>query len=79
MIRKILKADNSFIIALPKEISDALELDEDSEVTIEFDEAHQQIIIAPLKTALDDVDLVFAKQVAEFIDAYRPALEALAQ
>lgn len=79
MIGKIFKTDNSFIIALPKEISDALELSEASEVTIELDEARQQIVIAPLKTALGDVDVAFAKQVAEFIDAYRPALEALAR
>ncbi len=79
MIGKIFKTGNRIVIALPQEISDALDLGEGSEVTMELDEVHQQVVIAPLKPALDEVNVIFAKQVAEFIDAYRPALEALAR
>jgi antitoxin MazE len=76
MVRKIFKTGNSIVISLPKEISDALELGEGSEVTVELDQTRRQIVIAPLKVSLTDVDTIFAKQVAEFIEAYRPALEA---
>jgi antitoxin MazE len=79
MVRKIFKTGNSIVISLPKEISDALELGEGSEVTVELDPIRRQIVIAPLKISLTDVDTIFAKQVAEFIEAYRPALEALAR
>lgn len=79
MVRKVFKTGNSIVVSLPKEMSDILELAEGSEVSVELDQARRQIIIAPVKIAVDGVDAIFAKQVAEFIEAYRPALEALAQ
>lgn len=79
MVQKIFKTGNSIVIALGKEISDALELGEGSEVTVELDPARRQIVIRPLETSLADVDVAFAKQVAQFIETYRPALEALAR
>jgi hypothetical protein len=39
----------------------------------------QQIVITPATLPLLDVDEVFAQQLSEFIEQYRPALEALAQ
>jgi putative addiction module antidote len=79
MVRKIFKTGNSMVVSLPKEISDALELREGSEVAIELDEARRQIRISPVQPAVDGVDAIFARQVAEFIETYRPALEALAR
>lgn len=79
MVRKVFKTGNSIVVSLPKEMSDILELAEGSEVSVELDQERRQIIIAPVKIAVDGVDAIFAKQVAEFIEAYRPALEALAQ
>ena len=79
MVRKVFKTGNSIVVSLPKEMSDILELAEGSEVSVELDQDRRQIIIAPVKIAVDGVDAIFAKQVAEFIEAYRPALEVLAQ
>ncbi len=79
MVRKVFKTGNSIVVSLPKEMSDILELAEGSEVSVELDQDRRQIIIAPVKIAVDGVDAIFAKQVAEFIETYRPALEALAQ
>ena len=51
-------------------------LAEGGEVSVELDAAHRQIVIAP---AADGVDVEFARQVADFIESYRPAIEALAR
>ena len=40
---------------------------------------HGWIVVAPSATEAEGVDAEFAKQVADFIDQYRPALEALAK
>ncbi len=78
MIRKIYKTGNSIVVALPKEMLDKLNLQEGGNVSVELDSEHQQISISPVVSA-DGVDEAFAKQVADFIDEYRPALEALAK
>jgi antitoxin component of MazEF toxin-antitoxin module len=60
---------------------EALHLGEGQEVSVELDTERQQILIAPVPTpaAVDGIDAEFARQVANFITAYRPALEALAR
>lgn len=78
MIRKLYRTGNSIVVALPKEMLEALNLQEGGSVSVELNRTHQQISISPV-VAADGVDEVFAKQVAEFIDEYRPALEALAK
>ena len=78
MIRKIYRTGNSIVVALPKEMLEALNLQEGGSVSVELDRDHQQISISPVVPA-DGVNEVFAKQVAEFIDEYRSALEALAK
>ena len=52
---------------------------EGGEVSVELDADRGQIVIAPSVQAVDGVDVEFARQVADFIDNYRPALEALAR
>jgi len=79
MLRKVFKTGNSIVVALPKERLDALHLAEGGEVSVELDADRQQIVIAPSVQAIDGVDVEFARQVADFIDSYRPALEALAR
>ena len=76
MIRKVFKTGNSIVVALPKEMLDALHLVEGGEVSVKLDADQRQIVIAP---AADGVDVEFARQVADFIESYRPALEALAR
>ena len=53
----------------------------DADATVDLDREKRQILIAPAQDplALAGVDEAFAKQVSEFIDEYRPALEALAK
>jgi putative addiction module antidote len=81
MYRKVFKTGNSIVVALPKEMLEALHLGEGQEVSVELDTERQQIRIAPVPTpaAVDGIDAEFARQVANFITAYRPALEALAR
>jgi putative addiction module antidote len=79
MNRKIFRAGNSMVISLPKEMLDALHVGEGEEVSVELDPARSQIVISPAPAAVEGVDAEFARQVADFIEQYRPALEALAR
>lgn len=78
MARKIFKSGNSLVVSLPKDTLDILGLTEGTEVSVEVDRGRQQIVISRLETPLPGVDESFARQVNEFIEEYRPALEALA-
>ena len=81
MLRKVFKTGNSVVISLPKDALEYLGLEEGTDVSVDLDREKRQIIITrvemPLATA--GVDETFARQVAEFIEQYRPALENLAQ
>ena len=80
MLRKIFKTGNSVVVSLPKEAIEYLQIDEGSEVNIELDRENRQIVIVPASPpVLTSVDQEFARQVAEFIEQYRPALEELAK
>ena len=79
MAREIFKTGNSMVVSLSKEMLDALQLTEGSEVTLVLNQAQGQIIMTPTLPTADGVDALFARQVADFIEEYRPALEALAQ
>jgi antitoxin MazE len=78
-VRKIFKTGNSIVVSLPKDTLEFLELAEGDEVAVELDREQRRIVVTPLKTALPGVDEVFARQVADFIGQYRPALENLAK
>lgn len=77
--RRVFKAGNSLVVSLPKESIQALGLHEGSEVSVEVNADRQEIILRPSDSALAGVDETFAQQVADFIERYRPALEALAR
>jgi len=79
MVRKIFKTGNSLVISLPKESIKRLGLGEGSEVNIDVLEAEGRIIIEPVSPKLAGIDVIFAQQLNDFIEQYRPALEALAQ
>lgn len=79
MVRKIFKTGNSLVISLPKESMKQLGLHEGSEVSVAVDQEHGQIIIQPAAPTLAGIDETFAQQLDDFIEQYRPALEALAK
>ena len=79
MLRKIFKTGNSTVVSLPREMLESLGVADGSEVSVELDATTRQIIIRPSERTIAGVDEVFARQVADFIEEYRPALEALAQ
>ena len=79
MVRKIFKTGNSLVISLPKESIQLLGLQEGSEVSVAVDQEQGRIVIEPAATALTNIDETFAQQLDEFIEQYRPALEALAK
>ena len=79
IVRKIFKSGNSTVLALPKEMLDQLRLREGDDVSVAFDTERQQIVVTRTISEADGVDAEFARQVAEFIESYRPALEALAK
>ncbi len=79
MTRKILRTGFNVVVSLPKEMLEALQLAEGEEVSVELDEENGHIVISPIDTEAEGVDVEFAKQVAKFIEEYSPALEALAK
>jgi antitoxin MazE len=81
MLRKVFKTGNSLVVSLPREALDYLGLEVGADVSIDLDRDKHQIVITPIDLPLSGagVDEVFARQVAEFIEKYRPALEALAK
>lgn len=79
MLRKLFKTGNSVVVSLPKDIIEPLGVSEGMDVSIELDRENKQIIIRPAKQPVaDNINEDFARQLAEFIEEYRPALEALA-
>ena len=80
MLRKIFRTGNSIVVSIPKDILDELKLSEGEDVSVELDSKQRQIIISPVEKPLAvGVDEGFAKQMDEFIEKYRSALEALAK
>lgn len=80
MLRKIFRTGNSIVVSIPKDILDELRLSEGEDVSVELDTQQRQIVISPVEKAIPTgIDEVFARQVDDFIEKYRPALEALAK
>ncbi|NWF91115.1 MAG: AbrB/MazE/SpoVT family DNA-binding domain-containing protein [Ignavibacteriaceae bacterium] len=80
MLRKLFKTGNSIVVSLPKDIIEPLGVSEGTDVSVELDRKNWQIIIRPAKYPIaGGIDENFARQLAEFIEEYRPALEALSR
>jgi len=80
MQRQLFKTGNSIVLSLPKEMLDALGLINGENVSIELDNQKKHLVISAVKKPVAaGVDEDFAKQVNDFIEKYRPALEELAK
>ncbi len=75
---EVRKTTEGVRLSLSREEAAQLGLQEGVVYTVTLDDATNQIVLSPVGAAVD-VDLAFAEQVAAFIEAYRPALEALAR
>lgn len=81
MVRKVFRTGNSTVVSLPKDMLEPLGMKEGSDVSVELDREHGQIIIKPseMPVAAAGVSEEFARQVSEFIAEYSPALKSLAK
>jgi putative addiction module antidote len=81
MFRRLFKIGNSIILSLPQEALESLNLREGAEVALVVDPQNNQIIIKPAEAPLAaaGIDEDYARQISQFIDHYRPALEELAK
>ena len=81
MLRRLFKTGNSVVLSLPKEILDSLGVSSGEDVSLELDLKQRRVIITPAEKlpVVAGVDEEFARQVSEFIEQYRPALEELAR
>ena len=79
MRRRLFKSDNSIVVSLPGAFLRVLNLEQGSEVSVSLDKGRGVIVVSPATEALRGVDAEFGGHVAEFIEEYRPALEALAR
>jgi antitoxin MazE len=79
MLRKVFRTGNSLVVSLPKDLLEPLGVRDGTDVSVELDRKNHQILIRPAVLPLaGNVNEEFARQVSEFIEEYRPTLEALA-
>jgi antitoxin component of MazEF toxin-antitoxin module len=79
MHRKVFKTGNSLVVSLLKDILEPLGMGDGTDVSVELEQQNHQILIRPAELPLaGDLSEEFAYQVSDFIEQYRPALEALA-
>jgi putative addiction module antidote len=76
---KIFKTGNSLVVSLPPEDLAPLGLGEGAEVSAEIDRERGGILLTPEIPIVPGLDAEFARQVTDFIEQYRPALESLAK
>lgn len=76
--RKIFRSGNSLLVSLPLETLVLLGLGEGSEVTLRIEPGRQRIVIEPADRVDPGISPEFGRQLDEFIEQYRPALESLA-
>ena len=79
MVTKLQRTEQGVMVLLPEDVLEKLGLDAEAEVSITARPEQGQIIIALANELLPGIDEEFARQVSDFIQQYRPALEALAK
>ena len=81
MLRKVFRTGDSMVVSLPKDVIDYLQVKEGTAVEVSLDRNNRQIVITPLEPsqAIAGIEPEFARQVSDFIEQYRPALEELAR
>ena len=75
MIQKVLKVGDSAAVIIPKKSLEELHLKIGDRISIEISKKNRVVTIKPLTV----VDKELADWTKEFIERYRPALEALAK
>jgi len=80
MIRRLFRTGNSVVFSLPKEVLNSLGIKDGDSVNLELDREQRRVIITPVEKSIvvAGVNEEFARQVDDFIQQYRPALEELA-
>ena len=79
MLRKVFKTGNSLVVSLPKDLLEPLGMTDGTAVSVELDRKNHQILIRPAeKSFTTGLSEEFARQVSDFIEEYKPVLEALA-
>jgi putative addiction module antidote len=81
MLRRLFKTGNSVVLSLPREYLEEMGVSNGENVAVEYDPSHRRVIISRVEKSLHaaGVDEEFARQVNEFIEQYRPALDELAR
>jgi antitoxin MazE len=81
MYRRLFKTGNSVVISLPKEILADLGVEDGESVNLEFDREQKRVIITAIEKPITiaGINEKFARQIDEFIQEYRPALDELAK
>lgn len=74
----IVRSGDMLLVPLPPALLAQLNLGEGDEVVVRVEPGSGRMVIAPAQSVTDAVDADYARQVADFIAAYRPALEVLA-
>ena len=75
MTQKVLKVGKSAAVTIPKEILEEMRLKTGDQVTVEFDKKKRSVVIR----ANIEIDTELLDCTENFIEEYRPALEALAK
>ncbi len=79
MAQKVIKAGDTLAVTLSREVIEALHLQEGSQVALELGADRHHALLPQGTIPIKEVDSIFAQQVADFIEQYQPALEALAK
>jgi len=81
MIRRLFKTGNSIVLSLPKEVLQDLGIKDGENVNLELDREQRRVIITPVEKpkVMAGVNEEFARQVDDFIQQYRSALDELAK
>jgi antitoxin component of MazEF toxin-antitoxin module len=80
MLRKVFKTGNSLVVSLPRDLLEPRGVRDGTDVSVELDRKNHQILIRPAELPVaGDLTEEFVRQVNEFIEEYRPALQALAR
>ncbi len=81
MIRRLVKTGTSIVLSLPTEVLVSLGIKDGESVNLELDREQRRLIVTPAEDPVmpTGVNEEFARQVDEFIQQYRPALDELAR
>jgi hypothetical protein len=75
----VIRREDRFAVEQPSDVLARFGLVEGTQITIQIDEEHGGILIAPVPPAGAGIEPEFGAVVAGFVERYRPALGALAQ